>query len=125
MAHTFTETVGIITGTIAYLEEQANIDRLATKDFNAAPHVARLTAKLKAVNKLNTEQENAKVALKKKTKDLDTASEDAYLDASGLIDSIAGHLGKTTSEAKNVLAIRSRVRKAGGAAPAPPTPPTA
>ncbi len=125
MAHTFTETVGIITGTIAYLEEQANIDRLATKDFIATPHMARLTAKLKAVNKLNTEQENAKVALKKKTEDLDTASEGAYMDASGLLDSMAGHLGKTTPEAKNVLAIRSRVRKSGGTAPTQPKPPTA
>jgi hypothetical protein len=80
---------------------------------------------LNSVTTLNTEQENAKVALKKKTEALDTASEDAYLDASGMLDSIAGLLGKTTPEAKNALAIRSRVRQGGGETPEPPTPPTA
>jgi len=123
MAYTFTETVGIIQAVIAYMEDADNQAALTAKDFDVTPHLTRLKAKLATINKCNTEQEALKVALSKKTTDLNTATDGGYNDTSGLIDAMAGMLGKGTPEAKNLQTIRSKVRAAGGNTPTPPAPP--
>ena len=123
MAHTFTETVGMIQGVIAHMEQATNKAALTGKNFDVTPHVTRLKGKLDSVNKLNAEQEALKVDLGKKTKELETAVDSGYADASGLIDAMGGMYGKGTPEAANVQLIRSAIRQASKAAPATPAAP--
>ena len=59
----------------------------------------------------------------KATADLQNASYAAYNDASGVIDAMAGLLGKGTPAAKKLKDIRSKVRKHTDANPPTLTPP--
>mgnify|MGYP001606608985 CR=1 FL=1 len=43
-----------------------------------------------------------------------------YLDASGMVDAIAGFYGKTTPAGKNILALRANIRRGPEEPPAPP-----
>jgi hypothetical protein len=123
VAHTFTETVGIITGVIAHLENADNAAALTAKDFPVANRLTRLKAKLTKINGDNAEQERRKTALSQQTDILNVSVEDGYTDASGAIDAIGDAYGKTSDAAKNVQKIRSNIRR--GPSPQPPTPPPA
>ena len=109
MAHTFTETIGVIQGVIAHLENADNAAALTAKEFPVASRLTRLKDRLKKINDDNAEQEKRKVALQQQTDVLDTSLADAY--------------GKNTDAAKNVQKIRSNVRR--GPTPVSPTPPPA
>ena len=122
MAHTFTETVGIVQGVIAHMEDATNKAALAAKNFDVTPHLARLKAELASVNTLNAEQEKLKSDLSKKTTELGNAVDSGYGDASGLIDAMAGMYGKSSPEAANIQRIRSAIRKASPSSPTPPAP---
>jgi hypothetical protein len=123
MAHTFTENVGIIQELIAYMQNTDNQAALTAKDFDVTPHLARLQTKLGSINQINTQQEQAKVAMRKQTEALNTAMDDGYTDASGVLDAMMGLLGKTTTEAKNLQTIRSKVRRGSNGSPTPATTP--
>ncbi|MBI3851944.1 MAG: hypothetical protein HY298_16935 [Verrucomicrobia bacterium] len=123
MAHTFTETTGIMQAVVAYMQDANNTAALAAKNFDVGPHLTRLQTKLASMSQLNTEQEQLKVNLGNKTKALDAASTDGYTDTSGVIDAMMGMLGKSSIEAKNLQTIRSRIRQGGGPTPPGPTPP--
>ena len=123
MAHTFTETIGVVQGVIAHLENADNATALTAKEFPVASRLTRLKDRLKKINDDNAEQEKRKVALQQQTDVLDTSLADGYQDASGAVDSIADAYGKNTDAAKNVQKIRSNVRR--GPTPVSPTPPPA
>ena len=123
MAYTFTETTGIIQGVLDYMDNAENKAALLAKNFDVAPHVTRLTAELSAIGKSNSEQEKLKTDLKNKTAELEEKTATGYNDASGLIDAMAGLLGKGTPAAQNLQTIRSKVRQTGaGTTPTPTTP---
>ena len=121
MARTFTETVGLVQQLIAYMDDADNVAALTAKNFDVAPHKTRLQTKRNNITQLNTDQEQLKVSLLNKTAELNTASDDGYTDASGLIDAMAGLLGKTTAAGRNLLDLRANIRR--GPQPPPPTPP--
>jgi len=123
--NTFTEKIGIVTQTISYMQDADNQAALKAKNFDVLPHIARLQAELGTVNTLAPIQKKNEVAHIKATSDLNTASYGAYNDASGVIDAMAGLLGKGTTEAKKLQDIRSKVRKHSAANPPTPTPPVA
>jgi hypothetical protein len=125
MARTLTESLGMIEALLAYMQNPENKEALTAKEFDAAPHLTRLTKKSGGLSKLNSEQEKLKVTLTRKTEELNTALSDAYTDASGTIDAMMGMLGKNTPEAKNLQKIRSAIRRNGGSAGAAPEPPAA
>lgn len=122
MAHTFTENVGMIQELIAYMQDANNQTALTAKNFDVTPHVARLQTKLANIHQLNAQQEQTKVTLNNQTKALNTAMDDGYADASGVLDAMMGMLGKNTPEAQNLHTIRSKIRRGsqtGSPAPAP------
>jgi hypothetical protein len=121
MAHTFTETVGIIQGVIAHLKDPDNAATLTAAGFPVAARLERLQAKLDKINADNAEQEKRKVALKQQTAILEASTEDGYSDVSGAVDAIADAYGKNSDAAKNVLKIRSAIRR-GPNTPPPATP---
>jgi hypothetical protein len=121
--HTFTEKLGIVTQTISYMQDADNQAALTAKNFDPAPHITRLQAELDQTNKLAPVQKTAEVAHIKATSDLQGASYTAYNDASGVIDAMAGLLGKGTPAAKKLQNIRSKVRKHSATNPPTPTPP--
>jgi hypothetical protein len=121
--HTFTEKIGIVTQTVSYMQDADNQAALKAKDFDVTPHIARLTAELGSVNTISPVQKKAELAHIKATSDLQNASYTAYNDASGVIDAMAGMLGKGTPAAKKLQNIRSKVRSHSSANPPTPTPP--
>jgi len=121
--NTFTEKIGIVTQTIGYMQDPDNQAALKAKNFDTAPHIARLTAELGTVNSLKPVQKKAEVAHINATSDLNNASYSVYNDASGVIDAMAGLLGKGTPEAKKLQNIRSKVRQHSASNPPTPTPP--
>jgi hypothetical protein len=121
--HTFTEKLGIVTQTVSYMQDPDNKTALAAKNFDVTPHIARLTAELGTVNTLAPVQKKAEVAHIQATADLQDASYNTYNDASGVIDAMAGLLGKGTPAAKKLQNIRSKVRNHNSANPPTPTPP--
>jgi hypothetical protein len=121
--HTFTEKLGIVTQTISYMQDADNQAALKAKNFDVAPHITRLQGELGTVNTLAPVQKKTEVAHIQATSDLQTASYGAYNDASGVIDAMAGLLGKGTPAAKKLQNIRSKVRKHSADNPPTPTPP--
>lgn len=109
--HTFTEKVGIVNDLIAYMQNSDNTAALAANHFDVAPHAARLQGKLDTINTLAPKQKALEVAHIKKTAELNHATEDAYTDASGTLDAMMGLLGKSSTEAKKLQAIRSKIRR--------------
>ena len=121
--NTFTEKIGIVTNTISYMQDADNQAALKAKNFDVAPHITRLTAELGTINTLKPVQQKAEVAHINATSNLNKASYGAYNDASGVIDAMAGLLGKGTPAAKKLQAIRSKVRKHSSTNPPTPAPP--
>ena len=121
--HTFTEKVGIVNQVISYMQDADNQKALAAKNFDVTAHIARLQGELGAVNTLAPVQKKMEVAHIQATSDLQNASYAAYNDASGVIDALAGLLGKGTPAAQKLQTIRSKVRKHSDANSPTPTPP--
>ena len=110
------------------MQDTDNKAALATKNFDVAPHITRLTTELASVNTLAPIQKKNEVAHIKATSDLQNATYTAYNDASGVIDAMAGLLGKGTPAAQKLKDIRSKVRKhsdTNSPTPTPPAPTTA
>ena len=120
--HTLPEKIGIANELISYMENADNQSALKGKNFDVAPHVARLQRKLQTVSDLSAEQKQLEVQKQNKTAELQTAAYDVYNDASGLIDAMIGLLGKGSIEAQKLQVIRSRVRNHNHSNPAPPAP---
>jgi hypothetical protein len=120
--NTFTEKVGIVNEVISYMQNPGNQATLTAKNFDPAPHIARLQAELKTVTDLAPQQKALEVQHIKATSDLQTATYGAYNDASGVIDAMIGLLGKGSTEAQKLQTIRSKVRKHSAANPPVPTP---
>lgn len=92
---------------------------MTAKNFDVAPHITRLQGKLTTINTLAPEQKALEVAHIKKTAEMNFATDDAYNDASGTLDAMMGLLGKSTTEAKKLQTIRSKVRRDNSSTPAP------
>jgi hypothetical protein len=105
------------------MQDSDNQVALKAKNFDVAPHITRLQAELGTVNTLSPIQKKAEVAHINVTSHLNDASYGAYNDASGVIDAMAGLLGKGPTEAKKLQTIRSKVRKHSSANPPTPAPP--
>ena len=121
--HTFTEKVGIVNEVISYMQNTDNQAALTAKNFNPAPHIARLQGELKTVTDQAPKQKALEVQHIKATADLQDATYTAYNDASGVMDAMMGLLGKGTTEAGKLQTIRSRVRRHDNASSPTPTPP--
>ena len=125
MAQTFTETVGMLNLVIGHLDNAGNAAALTAKGMDVAATKTRLTNAKNNLVSLDAEQEALKVALPNKTKELETATDASYMDASGMVDAIAGFYGKTTTAGKNVLALRANIRRGPDDPPVtPPSPPS-
>jgi hypothetical protein len=120
--HTVTEKFGIVNELVAYMQNPDNQTTLKAKNFDTAPHIARLQGKLTSVGDLSTAQKLLDVQKQNKTAEVQAATYDAYNDASGTLDAMIGLLGKGTTEAKKLQTIRSRVRKHNSSNPPAPTP---
>ncbi len=121
MARSYTETVGMINNVIAHLSNADNAAKLTQQGFAVAARKERMTQELATITQANAEQEKRKVAAKQQTELLDEVLENGYNDASGAIDSIADAYGKGSDAARNVLRIRSAIRRGPLVAP-PPAP---
>ena len=115
--HTITEKFGIVNELIAYLQNPDNQMALKAKNFDPAPHIARLQGKLTSVGDLSTTQKQLEVQKQNKTAEVQAAAYDTYNDASGTLDAMIGLLGKGTTEANKLQTIRSRVRNHNTANP--------
>ncbi len=122
--NTITEKIGIVNEVISYMKNPDNQTALTAKNFDTAPHIARLDGKIKTFGDQSILQKNLDVQKQKQTAAVQTAAYDTYADASGTIDAMMGLLGKNTTEAKKLQAIRSKVRRHNAANP-PTPPPTA
>lgn len=124
MQYTYTETVGIINGVIAYLKKPENAAALTAKQYPVAARLAEMEALGETIGATNADQEELKVLLKNKTTELEGQLNSGWEKTSGLIDAIAGELGKVSPAGKNVLKIRSDVRRGsnGSDSPTPPSP---
>lgn len=124
MQYTYTETIGIINGVIAYLKKPENAALLTAKHYPVTEKIAEFTALSNELTGLNADQEDLKVQLKNMTADLENKLNTGWETTSGEIDSIAGNLGKNSAAGKNVKQIRSNVRRSAKAkkTPAAPTP---
>ena len=107
MARSFTEIVGMLQELLAYMNDAANVSALAAKGLDIVPLRNRVQLKLTAMTLKNVAQEQGKVALQNLTVQLNTATDDAYADASSVIDAMIGMLGKSTLPAKNLQRIRT------------------
>jgi hypothetical protein len=121
MAQTFTETIGMLDLVIGHLDNAGNAATLTAKGLDVAATKARLTAEKNNLVTLDAEQEALFVASQNKTKDLETATAANYMDASGMVDVIAGLYGKNTPAGKNILDLRANIRRSPDEPP--PTPP--
>jgi hypothetical protein len=122
--HTTTEKIGIVNEVVSYMQNPDNQAALTAKNFDTTPHIARLQGKIKSYGDQSILQKNLDVQKQKQTVAVQTAAADTYTDASGTIDAMMGLLGKNTTEAKKLQAIRSKVRRHNDANP-PTPPPTA
>jgi hypothetical protein len=120
MAQTFTETIGMLDLVIGHLDNADNAAALAAKGLDVPATKTRLTTKKNSLVTLNAEQEARKVALQEKTAELEPAIGDGYIDASGMVDALAGFYGKNTPAGKNILALRANIRRGPEEPPAPP-----
>jgi hypothetical protein len=119
--NTITEKIGIVNEVISYMQNPDNQTALTAKNFDTTPHIARLQGKIKTFGDQSILQKNLDVQKQKQTAVVQTAAYDTYNDASGTIDAMMGLLGKNTTEAKKLQAIRSQVRRHNK--DNPPTPP--
>lgn len=124
MQYTYTETVGIINGVIAYLENADNAAALTAKEYPVAARITELKALRDDIAETNAQQEALKVQLKNKTASLEGKLNSGWERTSGEIDAIAGTIGKNSPAGKNVTKIRSDVRRGPNEPenPAPPAP---
>lgn len=120
--HTLPEKIGIVNELIAYMQNSDNAAALKAKNFDPAPHIARLQGKVKNLGDLSSAQKLLDVQKQNKTAEAQSAGYDAYNDASGTLDAMIGLLGKGTTEANKLQTIRSRVRKHNDANQPAPTP---
>ena len=121
MAQTFTETVGMLDLVIGHLDNAGNAATLTAKGLDVAATKTRLTNEKNNLVTLDAEQEALFVASQDKTKELETATAANYMDASGMVDAIAGLYGKNTPAGKNILDLRANIRR--GPDEPPVTPP--
>jgi hypothetical protein len=121
--HTFTEKVGIVNEVISYMQNADNQAALTAKNFDPAPHIARLQNELKTVADQAPKQKALEVQHIQATAALQDATYTAYNDASGVMDAMVGLLGKGTTAAGKLQTIRSRVRRHDTANSPTPTPP--
>ena len=121
MAQTFTETVGMLDLVIGHLDNAGNAATLTAKGLDVAATKTRLTNEKNNLVTLDAEQEALFVASQDKTKELETATAANYMDASGMVDAIAGFYGKNTPAGKNILDLRANIRR--GPEEPPVTPP--
>jgi len=119
MAQTFTETVGMLDLVVGHLENAGNAAALTAKGLDVAATKTRLTNEKNDLVTLDAQQEALKVALQEKTKELETATAAHYMDASGMVDAIAGFYGKTTPAGKNILDLRANIRRGPDEPPGP------
>jgi len=97
----------------------ANQADLLTKGITVAPWLTQgATLKGDAVTK-NNAQESAKAALKGLTADADTALQSLYDFSSSKLDAMASAYGKTSPQGKQLLRLRSDVRRGPNPAKAP------
>ena len=120
--HTLPEKIGIVNELVSYMQNTDNAAALTAKNFDPAPHVARLQGKLKTLGDLSSQQKLLEVQKQNKTAEAQAAGNDVYNDASGTLDAMMGLLGKNSTEARKLQAIRSRVRKHNDANSPAPTP---
>ena len=109
--HTLPEKIGIVNELVSYMQNPANQTALTAKNFDPAPHIARLQGKLKSMGDLSSAQKLLEVQKQNKTAEVQAAAYDAYNDASGTLDAMMGLLGKGSTEARKLQTLRSRVRK--------------
>jgi hypothetical protein len=98
------------------MQNAGNQAALSAKNFD----VTRLQGKLQNITQLGATQKQAEVTFNKSTAALNAAMSDGYSDTSGVIDAMMGLLGKSTTEAKNLHTIRSKVRRGGKDTSSPP-----
>jgi hypothetical protein len=120
--HTITEKNGIVSEVVSYMQNADNQAALAKKNFDVAPHIARLQGKAKNVTDLLAQQKNLDVQKQNQTSAVQAAAYDTYTDASGTIDAMMGLLGKNTTEAQKLQTIRSKVRRHNDTNPPAPAP---
>jgi len=121
MSLTTTEVFGFADAVNAAMT--ANSAELLTKGVTVGPWVTEgTTLKNDAVTK-NDDQEATKALLKTKTAATNTALQTAYDFYSSKLDTIANAYGKTSEKGKQLLRLRSDIRRGGGSPPPPPPSP--
>ena len=105
---------------IAHLDNPDNAAALTAKGLDVAVTKTRLTAARDNLVTLDAEQEALFVASQNKTAVLVAAIPLSYMDASGMVDAIAGLYGKNTPAGKNILDLRANIRRGPNAPPSPP-----
>ena len=119
MSLTTTEVFGFADAVNAAMT--ANQAELLTKGVTVAPWLTEGTTLKNDAATKNNLQEAAKAALKNATANCDTALQTAYDFYSSKLDIIAGAYGKTSPVGKQLLRLRSDIRR-GPNSPTPPTP---
>jgi hypothetical protein len=115
-------TAGFMIGVADYLEEHK--DLLITKKYDPTDDIAKLRADAATISRENQTQETLKSDLKRQTVLVEEKAGTGYADASTLLDTGIGKLGKTTPEGKQGARLRSTLRSNSGGSNPPPTPPT-
>lgn len=120
MAQTLTETVGMLDLVIGHLDNAGNAAALTAKGLDVAATKTRLTTEKNTIVTLDAEQEALFVAAQNKTAALNAALGPGYMDASGMVDAIAGLYGKSPPAGKGILDLRANIRRGPSPTPAPP-----
>ena len=110
MGRTYTEQVGMIQSVVDAANHPEVHSRLTATGLGVDPLVTRLAQNLARVTALNNEQESSRVQWKEKTAELARLLKETDLQASGLLDTMCGTLGKSSIQALNLRKIRSRIR---------------
>jgi hypothetical protein len=113
---THTETVGFLKAVTEFMTK--NGVTLSGLGFAADAKAQELRTLLDTLVSENATQEGMKSQLVKQTKVVESVSRQAYTTGSGMVDAMAGFLGKTTPEAKALARLRSDVRAGSKAAKA-------
>lgn len=119
MALTTTELFGFADAVIEAMT--VNEAELLAKGVTVGPWLTEGAALKSAAVTRNNAQEAAKAALKTATTQTDDALQAAYDFFSSKLDAIAGAYGKTSDMGKQLLRLRSNVRR-GPNHPTPPAP---
>ncbi len=109
-------------GVADYLEEHK--DLLIAKKYDPTDDIAQLRADAATVSKENQKQETMKSDLKRQTALVEEKAGTGYADASTLLDTGTGKLGKTTPEGRQGAKLRSDLRGNSGGSTPPPASPT-